>query len=84
MAIDWKRVMECSGMAAAGILFVLAFGSLFALGALCIALISALGIVLAMQGWWGVGIPLFVIGLALFIALAVTLFAKIMVWIKER
>lgn len=84
MAIDWERVMECVGMAAVVILSVLAFGSLFALGALCIALIPALGIVLAMQGWWGVGIPLFVIGFALCIALGIMLFAKIMTWIKER
>ena len=84
MKIDWDEVVSCVGNAVACIIFAIIAGCGGVAVLAILVCVPLFGIALTIQGWWGIGIPITLLFLALDIALLVLLFAKIMSWIKER
>lgn len=83
-SIDWSKVEERAEMAVVYFLLSTAGGLLVVAAGLFVAGIACLGVGLASQGLWGIGIPVLAAGAVIAAAVLVLLFAKLMDYVRRR
>lgn len=83
-SIDWDFVEERAGQFVGCVLAVILCGGACVVAACIMAAVPLSGILLALDGWWGLGVPVFLVGAVFDASVLVYLFAKLMAWIKGR